>query len=72
MKKTYRLFLLLTVITISTISCNKTYQCECKSGGRVVSVIPIKTLGKGGAKNVCDGYQIQNNAQGANQVCDIK
>lgn len=72
MKKLYSIFLLLSVIAISTTSCNKTYQCECKANGRVVDVITIKTLSKGGAKNVCDGYQIQNNSLGAGQVCDLK
>lgn len=72
MKRIYTLFLLLSVIVATTTSCNKTYTCECKSGGVVVASTPIKDLGKGGAKNVCDSYQVQNNASGANQVCSLK
>jgi hypothetical protein len=72
MKIRYILILLLLAFGISLTSCNKTFECECKSGGRVVSVIPIKTLGRGGAKNVCDSYQVQNNLQGGNQVCELK
>ena len=72
MKKIHSIVLLLSIIVLTTTSCNQTWQCECKEGGTVVSIVPIKTLGRGGAKNVCDSYQVQNNLQGARQVCSIK
>ena len=72
MKRIYTLFLLLATVVIGTTSCNKTYTCECKSQGSVVSSTPIKDLGKVGAKNVCDSYQVQNNLHGGNQVCSLK
>lgn len=72
MRKMYAVFLLLPVLVITTTSCKKVYDCECIDGGRVVSVTAIKDLGKGGAKNVCDGYQVQNNMHGAHQVCTLK
>lgn len=72
MKRIYTLFLLLATVVIGATSCNKTYTCECKSQGVVVASTPIKDLAKGGAKNVCDSYQVQNNASGANQVCSLK
>ncbi len=72
MKKN-RLFLaLLSIIAISVSSCNKTYNCECSERGRVLDVIPITSLGKMGAKDVCDTYQNENNRNGAHQVCVIK
>ena len=55
-----------------TVSCNKTWYCECKSRGKIVDVTPVKTLGKWGAKSVCDSYQEQNNNNGASQVCVIR
>ncbi len=72
MKRIYTLFILLTSVVIGTTSCNKTFTCECKSQGTVVASTPIKDLGKGGAKNVCDSYQVQNNKNGGNQVCSLK
>jgi len=72
MKKIYTTILILSVIAATTTSCNKVYECECKSDGQVLTVTPIKDLGRMGAKNVCDGYQEQNNANGARQTCDLK
>ena len=40
--------------------------------GEKLQVTPIKSLGKYGAKSVCDSYQEQNNRNGARQICQIK
>lgn len=72
MKKNNPFILFLLFASFVTSSCNKTWYCECKSRGVVVDVTPIKSLGKMGAKNVCDSYQDQNNANGASQVCVLK
>ncbi len=72
MRKNHLFKLLFLFIAIETSSCNKTWNCECKSSGVVVAVVPIKTLGKMGAKSVCDTYQEENNRNGARQVCVIK
>ncbi len=72
MRKNYTFILLLLFALIGATSCNKTWNCECSEGGKVLTVTPIKTLGKYGAKNVCDSYQEENNRNGARQVCQIK
>lgn len=72
MKKIFTIIFLSSLVSVSTTSCNKTYECECKSGGKVLSVTPIKTLGRMGAKSVCDSYQVQNNLNGSNEGCNLK
>jgi hypothetical protein len=72
MRKMYAVFLLLSAFVITTTSCKKGFTCECIDGGRIVSSTIITDLGKGGAKNVCDSYQVQNNMHGARQVCTLK
>lgn len=72
MRKTTPFLLLLIVMSIIATSCNKTWNCECSEGGRVLQVTPIKSLGKYGAKSVCDSYQENNNRNGARQICQIK
>ncbi len=59
-------------VLLGTTSCT-TYYCECKTRlGIIVDVTPIKSLGKIGAKSVCDSYQEQNNRNGADQVCSLR
>jgi hypothetical protein len=70
MKRFYTLFILL--VLFSATSCKKTWECECKVGNAVVSVIEIHDLGKMGAKNTCQSYETQNNAQGAHETCSLK
>ena len=70
--KKYPFILFVLLSSFFTGSCNKTWYCECKSRGVIVDVTPVKTLGKWGAKSVCDSYQAQNNANGASQVCVIR
>lgn len=74
MKKNYLfslVVLLLSVVIFS--SCNQTFNCECSSGGKVIQVTPIHSLGKMGAKRVCDSYERENNRTlGTNQTCKIK
>lgn len=72
MKRKYPHLLFLLFMVIFATSCNKTWNCQCSEAGKVVEVTPIKTLGKWGAKSVCDSYQTQNNRNGARQVCVIK
>lgn len=72
MRKNRLFILLMLIISISAISCNKTWNCQCSEAGTVLSVTPVRTLGKYGAKQVCDSYQEQNNRNGARQVCVIK
>ena len=72
MRKMYAVFLLLSVLVVNTTSCKKGFDCECIEDGKVVSLTTITDLGKGGAKNVCDSYQVQNNMHGARQVCTLK
>ena len=72
MKKSQLFVLLSFVVLFSASSCNKTWDCVCSSTGTVVQVKPIKSLGKWGAKSVCDSYQEENNRNGARQVCVIK
>ena len=72
MRKNNPLIVFLLFVSLITVSCNKTWYCECKSRGTVVGVTPVKSLGKMGAKSVCDSYQDQNNANGARQVCTIR
>ncbi|MEN9447661.1 MAG: hypothetical protein RJA25_951 [Bacteroidota bacterium] len=74
MKRKYALLLTafsLSIITLS--SCNQTWNCECSAGGKVIQVTPIQSLGKMGAKRVCDSYERENNRTlGTNQSCKIK
>jgi hypothetical protein len=73
MRKNNLFILILLLISAVLSSCNKTWNCVCSSRGKVLVVIPIKTLGKMGAKNVCDSYQEENNRTiNAQQVCVIK
>jgi hypothetical protein len=72
MKANRLFFILMVIMVIFATSCNKTYYCECLSGGKTVARIPIKSLGKAGAKNVCQSYEDQNTRNGAQQVCSIQ
>ncbi len=72
MKRIYRVLMLLSIVFVTATACKKGYICECKSNGVVVDSTPINDLGRMGAKNVCDNYEVQNNAQGARQVCTLK
>ncbi|MDB5227951.1 MAG: hypothetical protein JWN78_2144 [Bacteroidota bacterium] len=72
MKKLHIYFFLLVITSMLNTSCHKTWQCECKRNGVVVDVIPIKDVGKMGAKNTCDSYQDQNNHNGDHETCDLK
>ncbi|MFN8260996.1 MAG: hypothetical protein U0X41_08705 [Chitinophagales bacterium] len=73
MRKNYPFVLLLLLASVVMSSCNKTWNCECSSRGKVLQVIPIKSLTKFGAKNVCDSYQEENNRTiNAQEVCVIK
>ena len=72
MKKNNALLLLLSMVLILATSCKKTYYCECKTAKGVVEVTPITTLGRFGAKDVCDSYQYQNNYNGASQICKLR
>lgn len=70
--KKYPFILFVLLSSFFTGSCNKTWNCECSEAGKVLQVTPIKSLGKWGAKSVCDSYQEQNNRNGARQVCVIR
>ncbi|HNE50301.1 MAG TPA: hypothetical protein PKM51_08180 [Chitinophagales bacterium] len=73
MKKKNPMLLLLMFVVIALTSCNKTWNCECSSRGKLSSVTPIHNLGRLGAKNVCDSYQAENNrTNGADVVCKLK
>ena len=71
MKKIYFLFSLILVL-FSATSCKKDWTCVCTSGNVVNSTIIIHDVGKMGAKNVCEGYADQNNANGAHESCSLK
>ena len=72
MKKINPFILLSIVVLVFTASCNKTHYCECREGNSIVTSTPIKTLGKMGAKSVCDSYEEQANMNGARQTCSLK
>ena len=72
MKKYNPFVWIFLVVMIMSTSCNKTWNCVCKDSSGVVAITAIKSLGKMGAKDVCDGYQEQKNANGARQVCTLK
>jgi len=73
MKKKNSVLLLLMFVAVALTSCKKTWNCECSSRGKVTSVTPIHDLGRFGAKNVCDGYQAEDNrTNGADVVCKLK
>ncbi|HUM51106.1 MAG TPA: hypothetical protein PK431_04795 [Chitinophagales bacterium] len=79
MKANRLFFILMTSMIVFATSCNKTYYCECLMGGVTVARVPIKSLGKGGAKNVCKSYEEQNNRNilhndpnGTTQNCSIQ
>lgn len=73
MKKNYPFLLFVLFLSVVLSSCNKTWNCECSSRGKVLEVTPIKNLGKFGAKSVCDSYQEEDNRTiGADVVCTIK
>ena len=72
MKKSQLFVLLSFVVLLGASSCNKTWDCVCSTAGIQQSSTPINSVGKMGAKNVCDSYQEENNRNGARQVCVIK
>ncbi|MCC6583322.1 MAG: hypothetical protein IT271_06440 [Chitinophagales bacterium] len=72
MRKNAPFLFLLIIISIIATSCNKTWYCVCSTAGVQQSSTPITSLGKMGAKNVCDGYQEQNNRNGSREICVIK
>ncbi|MFN8282396.1 MAG: hypothetical protein U0U67_04235 [Chitinophagales bacterium] len=72
MKANRLFFILMTLMIVFATSCNKTYYCECLTGGVTVARVPITSLGKMGAKNVCQSYEDQNNKNGAQQNCSIQ
>lgn len=66
------LFFFISAI-ISLSSCTKTWDCECSERGKVLQVTEVSTVGKWGAKSICDTYQDENNrVLGTNMICVIK
>jgi hypothetical protein len=59
-----RIALLLAVVCLGFVACNKEYTCECKTDGFPDSVrsFPVNAVKQGQAKDKCGKYQADVNS----------